>query len=107
ERPRLAEARERRWRRRALRATRDDDVGVTVLDAAHGESDGVGGRSARAHDAEIRAAQAELDAEMARDHVADGARDVERRSLFRVVSALPRDRFVFDARETADARTHD
>ena len=47
--------------------------------------------------------QPEADAQVSRDHVADGARDVERRGLLWVVSSFPGDRLVFDAREAADA----
>ena len=65
-----------------------------------------GGRAGADH-AEVRAAQAEADGQVAGDHVADGARNVERRGLLGVVGPFPGDRFVFDAREAADAGAHD
>src|SRR5215831_12362788 len=103
----LAETGERRRRRRALRAARDDDVCITVLDAAHAEADGMRRCRAGADHAEVRTLESVLDAEVAGDHVADGARNVERRSLLRVMSSFPGDGLVLDAGEAADTRAHD
>ena len=63
QRPRLAEAGQGGRRRGALGTTRDDDVRIAVLDAAHAEADGMRGGGAGADHAEVRAAQAEADAD--------------------------------------------
>ena len=61
-----------------LGAAGDHDVGVVALDGAQGVADGVGGRGAGGGDGGVRAAQAELDRDVAGRRVGDHLRDDER-----------------------------
>ena len=88
-----------------LGAAGDHHVGIAVLDQARCRADAVQAGGAGGDDGQVRAAQAELDRQVARDHVDDRGRHEERRDAARaaaVVFFLGR----FDHRQTADARTH-
>jgi hypothetical protein len=104
---RLTEAGERRRGARHFGAAGDNDVGVPILDAAHAETDRVGRSRAGAHHPEVRSAQAEADRQVSGDHIANGARNVERRSLLGIVRVIPGDGRILDAGEAADSRSHD
>ena len=101
-----AEAAHRGRRGAALGATGDHHVGIAVLDHAHGHADGVVGGGAGRHRREIGALEAADDAQLARQHVDDGAGHVERRDLAR--PALQElGRLLLDAEDAANARTDD
>src|SRR5581483_8077349 len=61
-----------------LRAARDHDVGVVVLDGTQGVADGVAGRGAGGRDGRVGAAQPEVDRNVPRSGVGDHLGDDER-----------------------------
>ena len=61
-----------------LRAAGQHDVGVSVLDGAHGVADGVAGRGAGRRNGRVRPRQAELDRDVARRRVGDHLGNDER-----------------------------
>ena len=89
-----------------FRTAGDHHVGVAVLDQAGCLADAMQAGRAGGHDGQVRAAQAELDRQVARDHVDDRRRDEERRDAARAAAVVLRLR-VFDHRQAADAGTHE
>ena len=85
-----------------LGATGHHDISIAVLDHAHGHADGmVGGRTGR-NGREVRTLEAFHDAQLAGNHIDDGAWHVKRRDLARTAQ-VQIDRGLFDAADAADA----
>ncbi len=103
----LSKATEATAGRRHLAATGDDHVGVTVLNRAHSQADGVGRRRTCGDNPEIRAFQAVLDREVTRDHVDNGGRHEERRNLPRTARLQIGAVLLLDRAQAADAGAAD
>ena len=89
-------------RSRCLGAARDHHVAVAVFDHARRQADGMQASGAGTHDADVRAFEAKLDGNVARDHVDDGGGHKKRRDAART----PADVFAMHAlnqRQAADA----
>ena len=106
QRARRGETAQAQRRHRRFRTTGDHYVGVAILDQACCLADAVQAGRAGRHDGQVRAAQAELDRQVARDHVDDRGRDEERRDAARAAAVELRLR-VFDHRQAADAGAHE
>ncbi|MNS72848.1 hypothetical protein D3C72_1062680 [compost metagenome] len=89
-------------RNRRLGAAGQHRVGIAGLDQAGGQADAVQAGRAGRHGREVRALQAVIDRQMARDHVDDRARNEERRNPARAAIGQLHLRS-FDHRQAADA----
>src|SRR5690606_9426599 len=97
-----AEAADRGRGAAVLGAAGDHHVGIAVLDHAHGHADRMVGGGAGRDRREVRALDALQDAQLARQHIDDGAGHVEGRDLART-ALVQGDGGLLDAAHAADA----